>query len=81
MRLVRVWLLDAERSAVGWPVEVVTIVGQELLGDARLGVEGWWGAGLAERSSEDSSGGGERGRLRELLELVGAVSWACDGPP
>ncbi len=68
---------------MGWPVEVVMIVGQELLGDAGLGVGNWLGSGLAGRSSEASSGVGERGRLRELLEVVGAVSvvsWTCDDP-
>jgi hypothetical protein len=69
-RETRVRLLEAERSSVGWPVEVVIIVGQELLGE--VGLRDGLGLGLPRVFGGDR----ESGWLSSLLDVVGVVvSW------
>jgi hypothetical protein len=68
-RETRVRLLEAERSSVGWPVEVVIIVGQELLGE--VGLRDGLGLGLPGAFA----GYRESGWLSSLLDVVGVVSW------
>jgi hypothetical protein len=67
-RVFSVLLLEAERSSVGYPVEVVTIVGHELLGE--VGSRDRLGFGLPGGFPRE----GERGRLRSLPAVLGAVT-------
>lgn len=65
--VVSVWMLEVDIGSVGWPVEVVMIVGQELLGEVGSGTRRWPGSGPGER--------GERGRMSSLLD--GAEMLIC----
>lgn len=67
--MISVLPLEADMSSVGWPVDVVNIVGQEILGEVGSWVK--LGVGLPR----DCSGIGERGLLSSSMDDVGVLSW------
>ena len=68
--VVSVCWLEADIASVGWPVDVVSIVGQELLGEVAWS-SAWLGLGSGLRGVVP----GGRRWVSSLLDVVGLVLW------